>query len=128
MLHNRILRTEKIGIVISIICALHCLIMPVALVYIGQHSINQHNHGVFDTIILVLAAIFMGITVYQSINKPYFSKILLLLVLGSASFLFSFFVPTPFNHYLFVGGSVFWLIGHIINYRSHSHKGSKSNV
>jgi len=127
MLQNRALRTEKIGIVISIICALHCLIMPVALIYIGQHSINQHHHGVFDAVILILASIFMGITAYQSVNKPYFKKIILLLLLGGLSFMISFAVPTPFNHYLFVGGSIFWLIGHVINFKG-SHKGAKTSV
>lgn len=121
MLQNDILRTEKIGIAISIICAVHCLIMPVALVYIGQHSINQHQHGTFDVVILILASIFMGFTVYQSTNKPYFKKIILLLVLGILAFISSYFVPTPVNHFLFVGGSIFWLIGHLINFRN-SHK------
>jgi len=101
--------------------------MPAALVYIGQSSINQHNHGIFDTVILILASIFMGLTVFQSINKPYFKKIVFLLILGGICFLLSFAAPTPFNHFLFVGGSVFWLIGHIINFRS-SHKSVKANV
>lgn len=124
MLHDRILRTEKLGIIISIICAVHCLIMPVALLYIGQHSVNQHNHGIFDAVILFLAAIFMGFTVYQSLNKPYFKKIVALLLFGSISFLMSFFVPSPFNHFLFVSGSIFWLVGHLINYRG-NHKVAK---
>ncbi len=127
MLQKQSLRTEKIGIVISIICALHCLIMPMALFYIGQQSMNQHFHGAFDIVILVLAAIFMGFTVLQSLKKPYFNKIILLLILGGFSFLISFFVPTPFNHYLFVAGSLFWLVGHIINYRS-NHNSSATNV
>lgn len=127
MLHKRNLKTEKIGIAISVICALHCLIMPMALFFIGQQSVNHHFHGTFDLIILILAAIFMGFTVLQSQNKPYFNKIILLLILGAIAFLTSFFVPSPFNHYLFVLGSIFWLVGHIINFRS-NHNSSKSNV
>ena len=121
MLQNYNLRTEKIGIVISIICAVHCLVMPVALIYIGQQSINHHLHGAFDIVILLLASIFMGFTVYQSIKKPYLNKIIFLLILGIIAFLLSFFVPSPFNHFLFVGGSIFWLIAHLINYRN-NHK------
>ena len=127
MLQNSSLRTEKIGIVISIICAVHCLVMPVALIYIGQQSINQHIHGLFDVVILALAAIFMGLTVYQSLNKDYFKKIIVVLILGGFCFLFSFFVPSPFNHYLFVGGSIFWLVGHLINFRN-NHNSPDSNV
>lgn len=118
MLQYLKLRTEKIGIIISLICALHCLLMPVALIYIGQKSMNHHLHGAFDVIILVLASIFMGFTVYQSIRKPYFKKIVGLLILGAFSFILSYFVPTPINHFLFVAGSLFWLVGHLINYRN----------
>lgn len=120
MLQKQLMRTEKIGIVISLICAIHCLVVPIALVYLGQHSINEHAHGLFDVTILVLACIFMGITFYQSLNKPYFSKVLILTVLGALSFISSYFVPTPFNHYLFVAGSIFFLIAHLINFKKHN--------
>jgi len=80
MLHERILKTEKIGIVISVICAIHCLIMPFVLIYAGKHSMSHHHHCTIDNVLLALASIFMAFTVYQSLNKFYFNKILLAVV------------------------------------------------
>ena len=120
MLQRRLLRTEKIGIAISLICALHCLLMPVALLYLGRHSLHEHAHGIFDIAILIVASIFMGITFVQSLKKAHFYKIFVLTLLGAATFIFSFFVSTPFNHYCFVAGSIFWLVAHLINYKKHS--------
>lgn len=114
------MRTEKIGIVISIICAIHCLVMPAALIYLGQQSINEHAHGIFDISILILAAVFMAITFYQSLNKGHYIQVLLLTLMGIFSFASSFFVSTPLNHYLFVIGSMFWLFAHFINFKNHS--------
>ena len=119
MLHKRIVRTEFLGILVSLICAVHCLAMPAILICLGS-SINEHAHGAFDISILLLASLFMAYTFKQSIGKVHFSKILILTLFGALTFLLSFFVGTPFNHYCFVGGSIFWLIAHFINYRSHS--------
>lgn len=126
MLQKRLMRTEKIGIAISIICAIHCLVVPAALIYLGQHSVNEHAHGIFDITILVLASIFMAITFKQSFGKSYYLQVLLLFILGAILFFASFFVPTPLNHYLFVGGSIFWLIAHVINFKNH--RGLTKNV
>jgi len=120
MLQKRLMRTEKIGIAISLICAIHCLLMPVALLYLGRHSLHEHAHGMFDIIILILASIFMAITFAQSLRKPHFNKIFILTLLGCSTFIFSFFVSSPFNHYCFVAGSVFWLVAHLINYKKHA--------
>lgn len=120
MLQKRLMRTEKIGIAISLICAIHCLVMPVALLYLGRHSLHEHAHGIFDITILVLASVFMAFTFVQSLRKAHFHKILILTLLGTFTFIFSFFVSSPFNHYCFVAGSIFWLVAHLINYKNHS--------
>lgn len=120
MLQKQLLRTEKLGIAISIICAVHCLLMPIALLYLGRHSLHEHVHGIFDIAILVLASLFMGFTFFQSLGKTHFRKIFLLTLLGAFTFIVSFFMSSPFNHYCFVAGSIFWLIAHLINYKRHA--------
>lgn len=119
MLHKRIVRTELIGILVSLVCAIHCLAMPAFLLYLGS-SINEHAHGAFDISILILASLFMAYTFKQSLKKAHFNKILILTLLGAFSFIISFFMVTPLNHICFVAGSIFWLIAHLINYKNHS--------
>ena len=51
--------TDKLGIGISAICMVHCLVSPIILGIVGTSSAFGFMHGTFDVIILLIALAIM---------------------------------------------------------------------
>lgn len=108
---------EKFGIGLSALCMIHCIATPITLVFFGGISHAHDSHLLFDVLILTSAAIVMLLSI---LNSEIRSNSLKVIGLGLSFFGLSFFVPSPFNHLLFVLGSLIWFYVHFRNLRSHN--------
>jgi len=122
MLHKlHIKKLDLLGIGVSILCALHCLLLPFFLVFIGKTKADGVFHGFFDFAILLVA----GFIMYASLKKHKDSKkyplMIVLSCIGCVFFASSLFIASIFQHFLFVLGSLFWLAVHAINLKSYKH-------
>lgn len=108
---------DILGIIVSIICAVHCTILPFLLAYMGIHSTNG-SHLTFDVIILSLALVILYSTIRKKVTKENLPIISFLIIAGFISYLLSFCIQSNISHFLFATGSVFWLIVHAKNLKT----------
>jgi len=106
---------EKFGLGLSVVCMIHCLATPIAMVLFGGFIQSQDNHLVFDLVILASASLIMLISILNSESR---NNSLSIVAIGLTFFCLSFFVPNPLNHVFFVLGSFVWFFVHFRNLRS----------
>lgn len=108
---------DILGIFVSIICAVHCTILPFILAYAGIHS-SQGSHRLFDFIILSIALVVLFSTIRKKITKQNLPLITFLILAGFVCYFLSFCFQSTLSHFLFATGSVFWLIVHAKNLKT----------
>ncbi len=115
--HSHLL--HKLGMGLSLLCAIHCLAMPfvlVALPLIGGEFFSETNE-----IILMLISILLGLNILLKDRKIHESYVPLGLLILSASLILLHAVSIlPFHtHFLLTIGSVLMALAYFINWRMH---------
>jgi len=115
---------DRIGILLSGLCALHCLVFPIAIALLPLWPVAESVHGWMHPILFFLIAP----TVYFAVSTKNVPKLI-------PAFLFSglTFIALVWVLHEWVGlwtesaittfGSLLLIVGHWLNYRSHSVRG-----
>jgi len=108
---------DKIGISLSGLCAIHCLVTPLLLLFIpawGSYFQHEFVHIIFFLIVSPLALV----SFYRVLKKHRNRVPLILGIIGSGVLLLSFFEAGHNHsgvHFLSVVGSIFLISGHYIS-------------
>ncbi len=104
-------KINLLGVVLSGICAVHCLAVPILYAFIGLSG-HEENHLMFDIIMLSIAASVLLFSLFNELKNGISSLQLFIIGLGILFFILYFFIPAPFNHYFFAIGSLLWMFSH----------------
>ncbi len=109
--------THYLGVISSLLCLVHCLALPLALVLVPALTTYQlHSIGVFWESVFVGLSIVSVFTIIQ-VHKTHqrFSIALPLAFLGVLILTFSLFISHDKATYILPVGSLFILAAHIMN-------------
>ncbi len=112
------IRKDIIGLSASLLCSVHCMALPVMLIWFGVDTNMMHNH-IFDMIFLVIGIIFIATSIVPSIKKTGHVGLILLTAVGFLSFITSFFLASAAAHIAFAIGGLAWATAHFINIALH---------
>lgn len=107
---------DILGLVIALVCAVHCTALPILIAFLGKNSGDSHLY--FDIAMLLLASIILIYTVKQKTTKSDFKLMSFLIGAGIVCYILSFMIESHLSHFFFASGSIFWLFLHIRNLRS----------
>lgn len=102
---------DFIGIITSLVCALHCLALPLLLVWLG-HETNYSNHLVFDLVMMAIGVVLIIFSLLPTIKATGNILITVLLTVGVVAFGLSFLFDHHISHVLFAAGGISWASAH----------------
>ena len=102
---------DILGVVASLTCALHCLAVPLLIVWLGTEA-NHTSHHVFDLIMICVGVYLATVSLLPTIKSTKNAVLTLLLALGVCAFGSSFFFDHSVSHFLFATGGISWAAAH----------------
>ncbi|MCH8493741.1 MAG: MerC domain-containing protein [Idiomarina sp.] len=106
---------DKAGIIVAVLCALHCLLVPVVLPTLALMGLSFLGYELFERIILGLSLFIGGIAVVMGMRHHQSWFPLLFLVLGGVLY----FNKDAFGHgwepLMIVSGAALIVVAHILN-------------
>jgi len=130
ILMNKIL--DKIGICVSGLCLVHCLITPLVLVLFPSFKLAFSDHESFHEIFGVIVVSSVLMAVYPQCRKHGHKDIIAWAIIGVLFILSGIFLGHEFGevieHVLTITGSLFLIVAHIKNMKvRHGRCESKSS-
>lgn len=106
---------DKAGIIIAVLCALHCLLVPVVLPTLALVGLSFLGFEIFERIILSISLLVGGIAVIMGMRHHASWTPLWFLILGGVMY----FNKNALGHHieplLILTGATFIVIAHILN-------------
>lgn len=102
---------DYIGMIASLACAVHCLAIPVGLLWLGT-EVSHNNHLIFDLTVMTLGICLIAISLFPTIKATKSPILISLLVIGVLAFGLSFFFESSISHVLFAIGGMCWAGAH----------------
>jgi MerC mercury resistance protein len=109
---------DKVGIAITSLCAIHCIMLPVLLPVLPLLGLSAwHNHA-FERIILLITMVLGFITLFAGFHRyhkkiyPFYS-----LFLGGFIYWQKDIFGHDYEHYILIVGASFVVLAHILNIR-----------
>lgn len=106
---------DKAGIIVAVLCALHCLLVPVVLPTLALMGLSFLGYELFERIILGISLVIGGVAVVMGMRHHQSWLPLLFLALGGVLY----FNKDAFGHgwepLLIVAGAALIVVAHILN-------------
>lgn len=113
---------DKVGIAITSLCAIHCIMLPVLLPLLPLMGLTvAHNHA-FERIILLITMVLGFITLFAGFHR-YHRKLYPFYSLFIGGFIYwqkDLFGPA-YEHYILIVGASFVVLAHLLNLRLCNH-------
>ena len=110
---------DQSGIIVSVICLLHCIALPIVSIVLPFLNIAIFNFEQFHQVIFLLVAIFgilafaIGYRIHRNFKVLMFS-VFAIAIIGVATVL-EHFIPENIAHLINGLGSVLVIIAHLVN-------------
>lgn len=114
---NKWINWDALGISASVICAIHCAVLPIFLTSLPVFGIEILHNRIFEMSMIALAAVIGMYALHHGWKKHHHKKKPILLFMIGMLFLFSKEWLHDFSVYLLAPAVVFILAAHILNYR-----------
>lgn len=116
-MQNRWINWDTLGISASVICAIHCAILPIFLTSLPVFGVEILHNRIFEMGMIGLAA-FVGLyALHHGWKKHHHKKTPLILFIIGMLFLISKEWLHNISIYLLIPAVIFILAAHILNYR-----------
>lgn len=117
-------KIDKIGIGLSSLCMVHCLVTPILILFMPVVQ-NELLHSVFHRVMFVLVVLIAMISFLPSYKKHKQMRVLVYAAIGcsilmtaAADFHFIHHIQIPYFEHIFTSiGGIFLLTAHISNIR-----------
>lgn len=106
---------DKAGIIVAVLCALHCLLVPVVLPTLALMGLSFLGFELFERIILSVSLLIGGIAVVLGIRHHQSPWPLLLLTLGGILYFNKNFFGHGWEPLMIVAGAAFIVVAHTLN-------------
>jgi hypothetical protein len=109
---------DGLGIVTSIACAIHCIVLPLTITSLPLFGINIINNVAFEWGMILFAfvvgvyALWHGYNTHHKNSSP-----LLLFTIGFIILVAKQFLPHTIEHYVVLAAVPFIIAGHYTNYK-----------
>lgn len=113
---------DKVGIALTSLCAIHCILLPVILPLLPLIGLTAtHNHALERTLLLItmvlgFITLFVGFHKYHRKLYPFYS-----LFLGGFIYWQKDLLGHDYEHYVLIVGASFVVLAHILNLRLCNH-------
>lgn len=107
---------DKIGMISAMICAVHCLAIPLLLMS-GATYFSFIDHWIIDFFFISIGLLFIYFSIYRSYRNHKNRGPLVLSFLGLLMFLIAIIVNQSSLHFLFAIGGILWASSHFYNHR-----------
>ncbi len=118
MLSNIRNTLDKVGIAVTSLCAIHCIMLPVLLPVLPLLGLSSvHNHA-FERIVLLITMVLGFITIFAGFHRyhrklyPFYS-----LFLGGFIYWQKDSLGHEYEHYILIVGAAFVVLAHVLNMR-----------
>jgi hypothetical protein len=118
MFHSIRSAMDKVGIAVTSLCAIHCIMLPVLLPVLPLLGLTStHNHA-FERIILLITMVLGFITIFAGFHRyhrklyPFYS-----LFIGGFIYWQKDLLGHEYEHYVLIVGASFVVLAHILNLR-----------
>ncbi len=115
---------DALGITTSVLCAIHCAVLPLFLATLPLFGINIIENMAFEMGMILLAFLIGTYALWHGFRLHHHSKLPLLLFVGGITFLVLKQVFIQHHVLLLVPAVVFIIAAHIFNFklcRNHNH-------
>lgn len=109
---------DKVGIAITSLCAIHCIMLPVLLPLLPLMGLSAvHNHA-FERIILLITMVLGFVTLFAGFHRyhrklyPFYS-----LFLGGFIYWQKDALGPEYEHFVLIVGASFVVLAHVLNLR-----------
>jgi len=110
---------HKVGFILSVLCAIHCLSIPIILAFLPSFAELLHLN-LWLEIILILVIFLIGFWVFVKDFKSHHNKMpMIIFTIGLIIIIGTHFIQTNFQTLLSVIGGVFLVAAHIKNWTLH---------
>ncbi len=113
------IQNDILGIILSVICAVHCLVLPIFIGIMGINLTNGHLHWLFDLSFLFAGGLLIYFSVYKNYRLSGNIRPLQFVIMGVFFFMSAFVVSSTAGHILFALGGMSWAFAHLSNFRLH---------
>jgi uncharacterized membrane protein YoaK (UPF0700 family) len=109
---------DGLGIATSILCAIHCIVLPISMTSLPLFGVNIVHNRAFEWFMIVLAfavgvyALWHGYHNHHKNATP-----IKLFVIGFFLLISKQFLPQSFENYLVLAAVPFIIIAHVTNFR-----------
>lgn len=113
---------DKVGIALTSLCAIHCILLPVLLPLLPLVGLTAtHNHALERTLLLItmvlgFITLFVGFHKYHRKLYPFYS-----LFLGGFIYWQKDLLGHEYEHYVLIVGAAFVVLAHVLNLRLCNH-------
>ncbi len=118
---------DALGVTVSVACAIHCAVLPLALSSLPLFGINIIENNYFEYGMIALAFIVGSYSLYHGFKKHHHSWLPFILFSVGMFFLIIKQVFHNFHLYLLIPAVLFIILSHFLNYKfcrkhNHAHK------
>ncbi|RUO20330.1 MerC domain-containing protein [Aliidiomarina haloalkalitolerans] len=106
---------DKAGIIVAVLCALHCLLVPVVLPTLALMGLSFLGFELFERIILSISLIIGGIAIVLGIRHHQSLVPLVLLILGGVTYFNKHFFGHGWEPLVILAGASLLIIAHTLN-------------
>ena len=111
------LNLDALGIATSVVCAIHCAVLPLVLTSLPLFGINIINNNFFEAAMIALAFVIGCLALYHGYKRHHHRVLPLLIFTVGFVFLVLKQVFTGDEKLLLIPAVVFILSAHFFNYR-----------
>lgn len=118
---------DALGITTSVLCAIHCAVLPLFLASLPLFGINIIENMAFEIVMIGIAFIIGGYALLHGYRWHHHKILPLLLFMSGIVFLVLKQIYLQYHNMLLVPAVIFIILGHVLNYRfcrvhNHAHK------
>jgi hypothetical protein len=106
------IRKDMLGMMASLICAVHCMATPLAVLWFGI-GVPAEHHLLFDVVFIAIGLYFIYTSLMPTLRRTHDVALYSLLVFGVLCFSVSFLLEANLGHLVFGVGGITWAIAHI---------------
>lgn len=107
---------DKLGMISALICAVHCLAIPVILMS-GASFFGFIDHWIIDVCFITMGLGFIYLSIFRSYKKHGNKGPIYLSIVGLCFFIMPVFYNHESLHFLFGIGGLMWASAHFYNHR-----------
>jgi hypothetical protein len=111
------LNLDALGMATSVICAIHCAVLPLVLTSLPLFGINIIHNNLFEAGMITLAFIIGCFALYHGYKRHHHRLLPLLIFTAGFLFLILKEIFVGYEKTLLIPAAVFILSAHVFNYR-----------